>query len=99
MTVPELQKLAERHGFELACNTDGHPVLRKLREDASLPGDVKYLFSSNRDKVIRWFRAVNRGEWTKCPLCLTMVHTEHPMWESADPFWCEKGECPLKARE
>ncbi len=99
MTVPELVALAERHGYVLAMDEDGVPLLKKNLEDALLPGPVKYVFQQNRQKIVNWFRRERREEWTKCKLCLAMIHTDHPMWESPDPFWCEKGKCPLKARE
>jgi hypothetical protein len=99
MTVKELFALAAKHGYEVEMEVDGRPTLKKVRDDANLPGPVKHTFQQNRQLIVNWFRRERREEWTKCKLCLVMIHTDHPMWESTHPIWCEKGKCPLKARE
>lgn len=92
--MKELAALAARHGFEIACREDGNPVLKPLREDAVLPGRVKYTFQCNRQVVVEWYRRTHRTADEKCRKCLAIVT---PVWEGqCESVLCPEVLCPYK---
>jgi hypothetical protein len=94
MTAPELIALAEKHGFEIEVKDDGNPVLKKLRDDAVLPGRVLYQMKLHRQVIVNWYRRQYRPEWEKCRVCLAEVH------RTFDPNECDAlcfdSRCPYK---
>lgn len=98
MTIRDLLAKVRRAGFEVVVDGRNTSV-RRVVEGAELPGPLLFELKRNRDRILDWHMRENREEWTKCKVCLDLIERDHPMWESTDPFWCEKGKCPLKARE